>query len=157
MVALLWAEEIEAAIRLEELWNDLAAYLLSALRLSITNFQSGRRRRALSENLRRASAVIPDESYTALSWTKNACAAFPPRRKVQALDRETDALTPRTRCGVKVKWPISGKCRQVAGGSDRRSCGPTGLLHLLGYSPGVRRPSVLSSTSMKCVYSIGEG
>ena len=57
MVALLWAEgNSEAAIRLEELWNDLArtSLLLSALRLSHHQFQSGRRRRALSENLCRA-------------------------------------------------------------------------------------------------------
>lgn len=70
MVALLWAEgKPEAAIRLEELWNDLARTRSFSLRCAypIASFN----REEFSEPFLRVcaahSAVIPDESYAALS------------------------------------------------------------------------------------------
>jgi PAS domain S-box-containing protein len=70
MVAILWAEgKHEAAIKLESLWNDLAATHSFSLRCAypMTGFSD----RAHTENFLRIcshhTAVIPDESFAAMS------------------------------------------------------------------------------------------
>jgi len=69
MVALLWIEgKADAAIRLEELWNDLARTHAFALRCAypMSSFCRGEHGDLLLKICAEHSAVIPGESYTAL-------------------------------------------------------------------------------------------
>jgi len=69
MVALLWIEgKADAAIRLEELWNDLARTHAFALRCAypMSSFCRGEHGDLLLTICAEHSAVIPGESYTAL-------------------------------------------------------------------------------------------
>ncbi len=69
MVALLWIEgKADAAIRLEELWNDLARTHAFALRCAypMSSFCRGEHGDLLVKICAEHSAVIPGESYTAL-------------------------------------------------------------------------------------------
>ncbi|HXE04885.1 MAG TPA: MEDS domain-containing protein, partial [Bryobacteraceae bacterium] len=90
MVALLWAEgHSEAAIRLEELWNDLARTHSFALHCAypITNFNRDEDGDAFLRICATHSAVIPDESYTALSTDEERLRSISYlQQKVQALE-----------------------------------------------------------------------
>lgn len=69
MVALLWAQgKAEAAIRLEQLWNDLARVHSFALRCAypITGFSQAEDAGAFATICAQHSGIVPDESYTAL-------------------------------------------------------------------------------------------
>lgn len=92
MVALLWAEgKFDAAIRLEQLWNDLAKkYDFSLACAYPTNFFDRPEHAQLFLKIcADHSAVIPDESYTTLSdddQRLRAIAAL--QQKARALDTE---------------------------------------------------------------------
>jgi len=69
MVALLWAEgKAEAAIRLEQLWNELARVHSFHLHCAypISYFQDARHAELIEKVCAEHSHVIPDESYTSL-------------------------------------------------------------------------------------------
>jgi signal transduction histidine kinase len=92
MVALLWAEgKVDAAIRLEHLWNELALrhefHLACAYPISF--FDRPEHAESFQRVCSAHSALIPDESYTALSGDAerlHAIAAL--QQKARALDTE---------------------------------------------------------------------
>ena len=146
MVALLWAEgNSEAAIRLEELWNDLARTHSFSLHCAypITNFNRDEDGEAFLKICSAHSAVIPDESYTALSTDQERLRRIAQlQQKVQALET---AKTERT----YAQKSLSSKQSELADllenavegvqrvGADQKILWANkALLHLLGYSPG---------------------
>jgi len=92
MVALLWAGgKHAAAIRLEELWNDLARTHSFALRCAYPMSEFAERSHAASfaRICAQHSAVIPDESYTALfSDDERARRVAELQQKLEALEKE---------------------------------------------------------------------
>jgi signal transduction histidine kinase len=92
MVALLWAQEnVEAAIRLEELWNDLAQTYSLSLRCAYP--MGGFGRECHSDSFLRICAehshVIPVESYTALISEEQRFRSISHlQQKAQALEAE---------------------------------------------------------------------
>ncbi len=90
MVALLWAEgKHEAAIRLEELWNDLAQSHSFSLHCAypIISFNRDEDAEPFLKICAAHSAVIPDESYTALSTDAERLRGISElQQKVQALE-----------------------------------------------------------------------
>ena len=144
MVALLWAEgNSEAAIRLEELWNDLARTYSFSLHCAypITNFKRDEDGEAFLKFCAAHSAVIPDESYTALSTDEERLRSICRlQQKVQALET---AKTERTCAQNSLRSKQSELAdfleNAVEGvqrvGSDQKILWANkALLHLLGYS-----------------------
>jgi PAS domain S-box-containing protein len=89
MVALLWAEgRTEAAIRLEQLWNDLAKTYSFNLWCGypLAGFSKQEDGEAFVRICEEHSAVIPDESYTALTTEEMRL------RNVAALQQKAQAL-----------------------------------------------------------------
>ena len=91
MVAILWAEgKHEAAIKLESLWNDLAATHSFALRCAYP--MAGFSDRAHAEKFMRIcahhTAVIPDESFAAMANNDNDESS----RRVAELQQRLEAL-----------------------------------------------------------------
>jgi PAS domain S-box-containing protein len=89
MVALLWAEgRTEAAIRLEQLWNDLAKTYSFNLWCGypLAGFSKQEYSEAFVRICEEHSAVIPDESYTALTTEEMRL------RNVAALQQKAQAL-----------------------------------------------------------------
>jgi PAS domain S-box-containing protein len=145
MVALLWAEgHSEAAIRLEELWNDLARTHSFALHCAypITNFNRDEDGDAFLRICAAHSAVIPDESYTALSTDEERLRSISYlQQKVQALET---AKTERSRAQNSLRSKQSELADflenavegvQRVGPGQKILWANKALLHLLGYSP----------------------
>jgi signal transduction histidine kinase len=92
MVALLWAEgKPEAAIRLEQLWNDLARTHSFSLRCAypMSSFCREEHGASLLKICAEHSAVIPGESYTALvSQDERLRTIAHLQQKAQALETE---------------------------------------------------------------------
>jgi PAS domain S-box-containing protein len=89
MVALLWAEgRTEAAIRLEQLWNDLAKTYSFNLWCGypLAGFSKQEYSEAFVRICEEHSAVIPDESYTALTTEEMRL------RNVAVLQQKAQAL-----------------------------------------------------------------
>ena len=146
MVALLWAEgNSEAAIRLEELWNDLARTHSFSLRCAypITNFNRDEDGEPFLKICAAHSAVIPDESYTALSTDEERLRSISHlQQKVQALET---VKTERTRAQNSLRSKQSELADlledavegvQRVGADQKIQWANRALLHLLGYSPG---------------------
>jgi len=145
MVALLWAEgHSEAAIRLEELWNDLARTHSFSLHCAypITNFNRDEDGDAFLRICAAHSAVIPDESYTALSTDEERLRSISYlQQKVQALET---AKTERSRAQNSLRSKqseLADFLENAVEGVQRVGAGQKilwankALLHLLGYSP----------------------
>ena len=93
MVALLWADcKVEAAIRLEQLWNDLArTYSFSLCCVPDEPVYRRPARRAVSEDLCRTFAVIPSESYTSLAGEEQRLRNIAQlQQKAQAFEAEME-------------------------------------------------------------------
>jgi len=92
MVALLWAEgKPDAAIRLEQLWNDLAQTYSFSLRCAypMSSFHREEHGELLLKVCAEHSAVIPGESYTALgSQDERLRSIVHLQQKAQALETE---------------------------------------------------------------------
>jgi signal transduction histidine kinase len=92
MVALLWAEgRIDAAIRLEQLWNELAKRYDFSLACAYPTsfFDRPEHAQLFLKICADHSAVIPDESYTALSNDDERLRAIAAlQQKARALDTE---------------------------------------------------------------------
>jgi signal transduction histidine kinase len=93
MVALLWAEgNAEAAVRLEQLWNDLAQnFLPFSLHCAypISDFDRGAHGELFLEICKKHSHVIPVESYTALIGDEARLRSISQlQQKAQALENE---------------------------------------------------------------------
>lgn len=145
MVALLWAEgHSEAAIRLEELWNDLARTHSFSLHCAypITNFNRDEDGDAFLRICAAHSAVIPDESYTVLSTDEERLRSISYlQQKVQALET---AKTERSRAQNSLRnkqSELADFLENAVEGVQRVGAGQKilwankALLHLLGYSP----------------------
>lgn len=95
MVALLWAEgNSDAALELEELWNDLATHYMFSLFCAypMRVFPSLRDTRKFLKMCAEHSHVIPAESYTALTSPNERLRAIVHlQQKVYALESETAA------------------------------------------------------------------
>lgn len=90
MVALLWAEgKAEAAIRLEQLWNELARLYSFHLHCAypISYFQDERHAELIEKVCAEHSHVIPDETYTSLQGEDERL------RTVALLQQKAQALT----------------------------------------------------------------
>jgi signal transduction histidine kinase len=96
MVALLWAEgRAEAAIKLEQLWNDLARRHDFSLRCAypITGFHNEAHAAPFLKICSEHSAVIPGESYTALLTEEDRLRNIAElQQKSQALETEKALL-----------------------------------------------------------------
>src|SRR5258707_7134750 len=96
MVALLWAEgNIDAAIRLEQLWNDLARRHAFSLHCAypITGFHDKTHAAPFLKICSEHSAVIPGESYTALGSNQDRLRNIAElQQKAQALETEKALL-----------------------------------------------------------------
>ncbi len=96
MVALLWAEgNIDAAIRLEQLWNDLARRHAFSLHCAypITGFHDKTHAAPFLKICSEHSAVIPGESYTALASEQDRLRNIAElQQKAQALETEKALL-----------------------------------------------------------------
>jgi PAS domain S-box-containing protein len=94
MVALLWADgRHEAAIRLEELWNDLATKHSFSLRCAypISGFYNHEDIKPFMRICAEHSAVIPNESYTALVSDDHRLRHIATlQQRVQALENERE-------------------------------------------------------------------
>jgi PAS domain S-box-containing protein len=146
MVALLWAEgKPEAAIRLEELWNDLARTYSFSLRCAypITNFNHDQDGEPFLRICAAHSAVIPDESYTALSTDEERLRGISHlQQKVQALetaraeriDAQNSLRRKQSELADLLENAVEGV--QQVGADQKILWANKALLHLLGYSPG---------------------
>jgi PAS domain S-box-containing protein len=142
----LWAEgNPEAAIRLEELWNHLARTHSFSLRCAypITNFNRDEDGEPFLKICAAHSAVIPDESYTALSTNEERLRSISHlQQKVQALEtaktERTDAQNSLRRKQSELADLLENAVEGVQRvGADRKILWANrALLHLLGYSPG---------------------
>ena len=96
MVALLWAEgNIDAAIRLEQLWNDLARQHTFSLHCAypLTGFRDETHAAPFLKICSEHSAVVPGESYTALSTEQDRLRNVAElQQKAQALETEKALL-----------------------------------------------------------------
>jgi DNA-binding NarL/FixJ family response regulator len=96
MVALLWAEgNIDAAIRLEQLWNDLARRHAFSLHCAypITGFHDKTHEAPFLKICSEHSAVIPGESYTGLLSDQDRLRNIAElQQKAQALETEKALL-----------------------------------------------------------------
>jgi PAS domain S-box-containing protein len=146
MVALLWAEgKPEAAIRLEELWNDLARTYSFSLRCAypLTNFNRDEDGEPFLRICAAHSAVIPDESYTALSTDEERLRGISHlQQKVQALetaraeriDAQNSLRRKQSELADLLENAVEGV--QRVGADQKILWANKALLHLLGYSPG---------------------
>jgi signal transduction histidine kinase len=93
MVALLWADgNAEAAIRLEQLWNELASTHSFFLRCAypLAQFDLTEHEAAFSKICAEHSAVIPGEGYTGLATEKERLQSISVlQQKAEALQSET--------------------------------------------------------------------
>ena len=145
MVALLWAEgKHEGAIRLEELWNDLAhAYSFSLhCAYPITHFNRDDDGDLFLKICAAHSAVIPDESYAALSTDGERLRNISHlQQKVQTLEtakaERTDAqnLLRRKQSELADLLENAVEGVQQVGADQKILWANKALLHLLGYSP----------------------
>jgi len=96
MVALLWADgQAEAAIKLEQLWNDLARQHAFSLRCAypITGFHDEAHAAPFFKICSEHSSVIPGESYTALPSEQDRLRNIAElQQKAQALETEKSLL-----------------------------------------------------------------
>ena len=96
MVALLWAEgNIDAAIRLEQLWNDLARQHVFSLHCAypLAGFRDETHAAPFLRICSEHSAVIPGEAYTALSSEQDRLRNVAElQQKAQALETEKALL-----------------------------------------------------------------
>ena len=146
MVALLWAEgKPEAAIRLEELWNDLARTYSFSLRCAypITNFNRDEDGEPFLRICAAHSAVIPDESYTALSTDEERLRGISHlQQKVQALETARSERIDAQNSLRRKQSELADLLENAVEGVQRVGAGQKilwankALLHLLGYSPG---------------------
>ncbi|MGA9814444.1 MAG: MEDS domain-containing protein [Terriglobales bacterium] len=145
MVALLWAEgKPEAAIRLEELWNDLASTCSFALHCAypITNFNRDEDDDLFLKICAQHSAVIPDESYSALSTEGERLLSISHlQQKVQTLEtaraQRADAQNSLRRKQSELANLLENAVEgvQQVGADQKIAWVNKALLRLLGYSP----------------------
>ena len=145
MVALLWAEgKHEAALRLEELWNDLAHAHSFSLHCAypITNFNQDEDADPFLKICAAHSAVIPDEGYTALSTDEERLRSISYlQQKAQALEtakaERIDAQDSLRRKQSEVTDLLENAVEgvQQVGADQKILWANKALLHLLGYSP----------------------
>ena len=145
MVALLWAEgKPEAAIRLEELWNDLAHTYSFSLHCAypITSFNHDEDAEPFLKICAAHSAVIPDESYSALPTDEERLRSISQlQQKVQALEtakmERTDAQNSLRRKQSELADLLENAVEGVqrVGADQKILWANKALLHLLGYSP----------------------
>ena len=145
MVALLWAEgNSEAAIRLEELWNDLAHTHSFSLHCAypITSFNRDEDGEPFLKICAAHSAVIPDESYTALSTDEERLRGISHlQQKVQALETvkaertyaQNSLRSKQSELADLLENAVEGV--QRVGADQKILWANRALLHLLGYSP----------------------
>ncbi len=145
MVALLWAEgKPEAAIRLEQLWNDLAQKHSFALRCAypITAFNRDEYDEPFLRICAGHTAVIPGESYTTLLTEEERL------RGITRLQQKAQALEAARTEREEAQNSLRGKQAELADflenavegvqqvGADRKILWANkSLLNLLGYSP----------------------
>ena len=144
MVALLWAEgKPEAAIRLEELWNDLAHTYSFSLHCAypITNFNRDEDSDHFLKICAAHSAVIPDESYTVLSTDEERLRGISRlQQKVQALEsakaERIDAQNSPRRKQSELTDLLENAVEgvQQVGADQKILWANKALLHLLGYA-----------------------
>ena len=146
MVALLWAQdEPEAAIQLEQLWNDLAQTHAFSLRCAypITGFNRDQDGEALSKICAAHGGVIPDESYTSLPSEAERL------RSITQLQQKARALQTEKADREQVQRSLRRKESELAdvlenavegaqqSGPDQKIIWANqALLKLLGYAPG---------------------
>ena len=120
MVALLWAEgKVDAAIRLEQLWNELAKrYNFSLACAYPTNFFDRPEHAQLFLKIcADHSAVIPDESYTALSDNDERLRAIAAlQQKARALDTE---VTDHKRLRLELQSRVKERTHELEQAQDR--------------------------------------
>src|SRR4030095_1896728 len=139
-VALLWAEgKREAALHLEELWNELARTLPLSLLCAYPLSAFGHERDAtpLLEICGEHSHVIPAESYTAVvSAEERLRAIIQLQRKASAFEGERservrlaaivkssdDAIVGKTLDGIITSW--NGAAGRLVGSSAAEALGP---------------------------------
>jgi signal transduction histidine kinase len=94
MVTLLWAEgKAEAAIELEQLWNDIAEVYSFTLRCAypLSGFNRTEHAEALLKICAQHSSVIPEESYTELHSDEDRSRAIAElQQKARALETEIE-------------------------------------------------------------------
>jgi PAS domain S-box-containing protein len=144
MVALLWAEgKPEAAIRLEELWNDLATKLPFSLMCAypIGAFRREAHRRPFLRICSAHSAVLPAESYSGLTNPDDRRRAITVlQQKASALDTEAAERRTAERALARQQEELADFLENAVEGLQR--FGPDGrilwanqaLLQLLGYA-----------------------
>jgi PAS domain S-box-containing protein len=92
LVALLWAEgKLEAAVQVEELWNNLAQTHSFSLLCAypITGFSKGKHTQPFLKICALHSGVVPSESYTGLTSEEERLRGIAYlQQRVQALERE---------------------------------------------------------------------
>ena len=145
MVALLWAEgKPEAAIRLEELWNDLAHTYSFSLHCAypITKFNREQDGDLFLKICAQHIAVIPDESYSALSTEEERLRSISHlQRKVQTLEtaraERTDAQNSLRRKQSEMADLLENAVEgvQQVGADQKILWANKALLQLLGYFP----------------------
>ncbi len=136
MVTLLWAEEKpEAALRLEQLWNDLARSHSFSLRCAypIHKFHRGQDAEKFLKVCDQHASVIPDESYTALASEQDRL------RGVALLQQKAQALAELQRTTEDLRKAEDNLHLLVEGVKDYAIfiLDPTG--HILSWNVGARR------------------
>lgn len=120
MVALLWADgKIDAAIQLERLWNELAKRHDFSLRCAFptTFFDRPEHAQLFLKVCADHSAVIPDESYTALSDDDERLRAIAAlQQKARALDTE---VMDHKRLRQELESRIKERTLELEGAQDR--------------------------------------
>ncbi len=146
MVALLWGQgKPEAAIQLEQLWNDLSQTHSFSLRCAypITGFNRDQDGEPFSKICAAHGAVIPDESYTSLpSEAERLLSISHLQQKARALqtekaDREQVQRSLRRKeseLADVLENAVEGA--QQSGPDQRIIWANQALLKLLGYAPG---------------------
>lgn len=146
MVALLWAQgKPEAAVQLEQLWNDLAQTHAFSLRCAypITGFNRDQDGEPFSKICAAHGGVIPDESYTSLpSEAERLRSITQLQQKARALqtekaDREQVQRSLRRKeseLADVLENAVEGA--QQSGPDERIIWANQALLKLLGYAPG---------------------
>ena len=145
MVALLWAGgKPEAAIRLEELWNDLAQTYSFSLRCAypIANFNRDEHGEPFLKICAAHSGVIPEESYAALSTDQERLRSVSQlQQKVQALETAKAERTSAQNSLRRKQSELADLLENAVEGVQRVGADQTilwankALLKLLGYSP----------------------
>jgi len=146
MVALLWAQgKPEAAIQLEQLWNDLAQAHSFSLRCAypISGFNRDQDGEPFSKICAAHGSVIPDESYTSLpSEGERLRSITHLQQKARALQTEKadhEQVQRSLRCKESeladlLENAVEGA--QQSGPDQRIIWANQALLKLLGYAPG---------------------